>query len=203
MTALQTTQIIGAATAAAHVIGIAHAIHAVLKVRTSQGAIAWAISLATFPWIAMPLYWIFGRDTYSGYRHSRQQENRVIQGILVPAAAALDRCRAPLSPDLSFLARSVEPLIGLPCTGGNEVALLTEGQAAFDSMLEAIATAQKYVLIQFFIVEDGELASRFETVLTECVRRNVDVYFLYDEFGSRKLSKKYLHKLAAGAQNQQ
>jgi len=34
-------------------LGIMAAVHAVMNARTSQGAIAWAISLITFPWLAL------------------------------------------------------------------------------------------------------------------------------------------------------
>ena len=38
-----------------------------MNARTSQGAIAWAISLVTFPWLALALYAIFGRNKFNGY----------------------------------------------------------------------------------------------------------------------------------------
>ena len=48
-------------------LGIIAAVHAVMKARTSQGATAWAISLVTFPWLALVLYAIFGRNKFHGY----------------------------------------------------------------------------------------------------------------------------------------
>jgi cardiolipin synthase len=45
-------------------LGIIAAIHAIMNARTSQGAIAWGISLVTFPWIALVLYAIFGRNKF-------------------------------------------------------------------------------------------------------------------------------------------
>ena len=48
-------------------LGILTAVHAVMNARTSQGAIAWAISLVTFPWLALVLYAIFGRNKFNGY----------------------------------------------------------------------------------------------------------------------------------------
>ena len=58
-------------------LGIIAAIHAVMNARTSQGAIAWGISLVTFPWIALVLYTIFGRNKFKGYvllRNSKEKE---------------------------------------------------------------------------------------------------------------------------------
>ena len=37
-------------------LGIIAAVHAIMNARTSQGAIAWGISLVTFPWLALILY---------------------------------------------------------------------------------------------------------------------------------------------------
>jgi len=48
-------------------LDILTAVHAVMNARTSQGAIAWAISLVTFPWLALILYAIFGRNKFNGY----------------------------------------------------------------------------------------------------------------------------------------
>ena len=50
-----------------HILGLLSAIHAVASVRTPQGAIAWGVSLVTFPYLALPLYWVFGRDRFHGY----------------------------------------------------------------------------------------------------------------------------------------
>jgi len=51
--------LISAVVALIHTLGVLSAIHAVASVRTPQGAIAWAISLLTFPYLALPLYWIW------------------------------------------------------------------------------------------------------------------------------------------------
>ena len=56
-------------------LGIAAAVHAVMYARTSQGAIAWAISLITFPWAALALYAIFGRNKFHGYVLLRTAKN--------------------------------------------------------------------------------------------------------------------------------
>jgi cardiolipin synthase len=42
--------------------GFFAAIHAVMNAKTSQGAIAWGISLVTFPFLALPLYAVLGRQ---------------------------------------------------------------------------------------------------------------------------------------------
>src|SRR5207253_7381402 len=48
-------------------LGILSAIRAVMDARTAQGAIAWAIALIAFPYLALPLFWIFGKRKFEGY----------------------------------------------------------------------------------------------------------------------------------------
>ena len=67
MTVGQEFTLIGVFVAAAHITGALTSINAIMYVRTAQGAIAWAISLVTIPYPALPLYWIFGRRKFSGY----------------------------------------------------------------------------------------------------------------------------------------
>jgi hypothetical protein len=35
-----------------------------MTTRTAQGAIAWAVSLNTFPYLAVPAHWVFGRRNF-------------------------------------------------------------------------------------------------------------------------------------------
>ena len=53
--------------AAIQLLGILSAIRAVMDARTPQGAIAWAIALIAFPYLALPLFWIFGKRKFVGY----------------------------------------------------------------------------------------------------------------------------------------
>ena len=44
--------------AAFYLIGVLHILHALMHTRTSQGTIAWVVSLLSVPFIAIPLYWL-------------------------------------------------------------------------------------------------------------------------------------------------
>ena len=50
-----------------HFLGLLSAFHAVLHARTASGAIAWSITLVTFPYLGVPLYWILSRERFYGY----------------------------------------------------------------------------------------------------------------------------------------
>ena len=64
-----------------HVLGFLSSIDAVMSTRTSQGAIAWAVVLNTFPYVAVPAYWILGRSKFQGYVTARQEGDFEIRGL--------------------------------------------------------------------------------------------------------------------------
>ena len=57
-----------------HIGGFMASIHAVVSVRTPQGAIAWAVSLNTFPYVSLPAYLVFGRTRFKGYVAARRDD---------------------------------------------------------------------------------------------------------------------------------
>ena len=59
-----------------HLIGAASAARALFTARSSQGAMAWVMAMITFPYLAVPLYWIFGRNRFEGYVASRRAGDR-------------------------------------------------------------------------------------------------------------------------------
>ena len=55
-----------------HILGAISSVHAIMSTRTAQGAVAWVVSLNTFPYIAVPAYWVLGRNKFQGYVTARQ-----------------------------------------------------------------------------------------------------------------------------------
>ena len=78
---------------------------------------------------------------------------------------------------------------------GNKLTLLKNGQITFESIFKAIENAEKFIHIQYYIFEDGELADRFLSLLQRKTKAGVEVRFLYDDLGSKTLSNKYLNLL--------
>ena len=63
----QRNGVIAAVVVAFYVAGFILAGHAVMTTRTAQGAIAWSVSLVSFPFVAVPAYLVFGRSKFEGF----------------------------------------------------------------------------------------------------------------------------------------
>lgn len=175
-----------------YAIGFLHVIHALMHVRTSQGTIAWIVSLATFPLFAIPLYWIAGRRRFEGYVKGRRGEDRNLRKLATEMHQRLRDYELPVE---DAFARGAEMLGGLPFTRGNELKLLIDGQETYKEVFGAIAKARDYVLVNFYIVNNDRVGNRFKDALIERAKAGVRVYFLFDEMGSNKLSRHFLREL--------
>jgi cardiolipin synthase len=177
-----------------HALGIVTAVHAVMKTRTSQGAIAWAFALVTLPYGALPFYWVFGRDRFMGYVKARQKEGAQIDGLR--AALAQKSLDVALLPSGDPVVYGVfDRLAQAPFVAGNTARLLVDGNATFDAIFAGIDAAKSYVLVQFFIVHDDQIGKQLQARLIAKARQGVKVFFLYDEIGSHALPKRYLREL--------
>ena len=186
----------------AHVLGFVSSIDAVWNTRTSQGAIAWAVALNTFPYVTVPAYWVLGRSRFQGYVTARQGEDSEIRYVATDARGLVEPYVVSHS-EVNYVeaARAAVRLAEIPILRGNEVELLIDGEATFGSILEGIDRAQDYILFQFFIVKHDDLGTKVKEHLLAKLRQGVKVYFLYDEVGSKDLSKEYKEELrAAGAE---
>lgn len=185
--------------AAVQLLGLITSVFALLSTRTSQGTIAWVVTLIAFPWLGVPAYLIFGRTRFNGYISARVEDEKDFRRKLGVIRQDITPFLSP-QPQQHEKLKAFEVLAKLPFTQGNNVTLLINGQSTFGDIFSGIRKANDYILIQFYIIRDDELGLQLWNHLTEAIQRGVRVYFLYDEIGSYALSEQYLDSLAeAGA----
>ena len=176
------------------ILGIVSAIRAVMEARTPQGSIAWAIALIGFPYVALPLFWIFGQRKFVGYVIERRGALSQASPIAKQAYQALTErgllVRTDHARELPF-----ERLAKMPFTTGNDAEVLIDGEATFASIFAGIEKARDYVLVQFYILRDDRIGRELQERLLERVRAGVRVYILYDEIGSHQLPRRYIRQM--------
>lgn len=183
-----------------YAFGLLSAAHAILNSRTTSGAIAWSISLVTFPYVTLPLYWVLSREKFHGYvkllrahtlSHHRYRE---VEAFL----ENLDDYRCT-DEDGPHEMRVLEQLAHLPFTTGNKAELLIDGEATFNSMFEAIDQAEDYILVLFYIIASDDIGDQLKRRLVAKVDQGVRVYVLYDELGCISfMSQAYADELIQG-----
>jgi cardiolipin synthase len=180
-----------------HLLGIISAIEALYRSRSSQGAIAWCLFLVIFPYAGLPLYWIFGRSKFRGYRERLARVVQHQQGGLQWYREQVNRHAASVHEALSEEVNTFARISGRRFVGGNQAELLIDGTATFQSIFQAIDDAKVFVLVEFFIIKHDALGVLLQQKLMAAAQRGVKVFVLYDEIGCHKLSSHYRHTLVS------
>ncbi len=160
-----------------HLLGAGAAFHVLMWGRTSQGTIAWILSLIVLPYVALPLYLILGGHKFRAYLDARRSHKAVlharVHGLLLDEAK-----RAPVT-GLSADLMALQALGGMAFTRGNDASLLINGDATFAAIFAGIDAAERYVLVQFFIIRDDGIGRELQRRLIARARAGVAVYLLF------------------------
>ena len=176
------------------ILGILAAVHAVMHVRTSQGAAAWAIALVTLPFITLGLYAVFGRSKFQGYVNMRNRQDAAIHHLSDTLQAEAEN-KNLTQKSVSKANAALIKLAGMPILGFNQSRLLINGRETFDHLFKDMATARSYILVQFYIVTDDHLGRRLKNHLIRKAQDGVSIFFLYDKIGSYQLPGSYLREM--------
>ncbi len=174
---------------AAYALALGCGLHSVMANRTAQGTLAWLLALFALPYVAVPLYVVFGRKRYHAYASSmkRAQER-------VKRDAAVERFLTYEGDGPSHAARRLEvasALSGSPYTTGNRIDLLEDGYETFEEIFRAIDRAEAYVLVQFYIFRDDPVGRDLLAKLDAAGRRGAKCFLLYDEIGCISTPRRY------------
>ncbi len=181
-------EVIAAGIVLLYVLAVVSTIEAIMQARTSQGAIAWSISLLSLPPLAVPLYLVFGRNKFDGYLEKREAIEQQSRTLVETTSRSLADHIIPTDGAPAYYA-SLLALARIPATTDNDVELLIDGAETFASILSGLQAARQSILLQSYIIRDDELGRRVARVLQDRAKAGVSVYLLYDEIGSRGFHK--------------
>ncbi|MCK7611582.1 cardiolipin synthase [Roseibium sediminicola] len=164
------------------------AVREVMNSRTSQGSVAWLLSLFFMPYVTVPLYFVFGWRSFTDYARIQATLGRAERARRADELGLTDHDETRDWPVLSRVA-------GVPFLAGNKVELLIDGDATFSAIKQAIARAQHVIFFQFFAIHDDALGREMADALIVRAKEGLDVYLLYDDVGSHSLSGDFIRRL--------
>jgi len=144
----------------------------------------WTILLLLFPVGGIIIYLTFGNVKMSK-KHMRkfrsiyreENDNYYFQDKIMSEISLL-------SEKASGQAHYLKKESALPVLNNTETVFLPSGEKFFESLLEEIGKAEKYIFMEYFIVEEGKMWNSVHSLLLTKISEGVDVYFMYDDVGS-------------------
>jgi cardiolipin synthase len=88
----------------------------------------------------------------------------------------------------------------LPLFPVEDVKLLVNGEEKFPEVFEVLEKAKHHIHIEYYIYANDEIGNKVKDILIRKAKEGVEVRFIYDDFGSRRLGKMEKELRAAGAE---
>jgi len=193
-----TVALVGLAVAAAGLSIRIAALGIIPANRKPATGMAWLLAVLLSPLLGLIAFALFGRTRLEKRRYARQQEahHRILEAARNAPSLAEDGGQPPY---VASVARLNHRLGALPLQSDNDVELFEDYQASIAAMTEAIANAEHFVNVEFYITAWDEMTEPLFAALVAATERGVTVRLLFDHLGSRGIPgyKDMLTKLEA------
>lgn len=170
------------------VLAIFASAHAILNKRDVRAAAAWTGVIWLVPVLGSVLYALLGvnriRRRASELRKLGVEIDYLPRDTFTDWQVVAGELSEPHG-HLQTLARVVGRATGRPLLGGNRLAPLVNGDAAYPEMLQAIERAERSIALCTYIFDHDEVGVEFSRALGEAVDRGVEVRVLIDAVGAR------------------
>ena len=154
----------------------------ILNSRMDNSAkITWMVTIAILPVVGVPLFFYvksnFGHNALQKRAASLTKEARGLQPQPLAAAEALEEA----DPGAASLARYLHGRGGgFPVYQNTEVTYFPGGEAKFAELLRQLEKAERYIFLEYFIIDEGLMWGRILEVLARKAAEGVDVRVMYD-----------------------
>ncbi len=184
-----------------YIIGVVLFIIKILfDIDSGPKASAYILLVVLLPILGMVIYLFFGHNQHKKKLYSQKigleesQRDFVLNHLYHFNEENINRF-VKKYPHFSGMANMVFKDVLSPVTGLNEVILLTNGEKKFPQLIADLKNAKHHIHFEYYIYENDEIGNRIADLLIEKAKEGVEVRFVYDDFGSRKIRKGLVRKL--------
>ena len=139
--------------------------------------LVWILIIMLFPIIGTLLFIIFQKNKYES-RLLKNINKNIKEGkkYLVQD----EKIKAELDGQLKY----ISDFTGFPVSKNNEVKYYPLGDDVYPVMLEELKKAEKFIFMEYFIINKGKMWQGILDILVEKAKQGIDVRVLYDDMGS-------------------
>ncbi|MFC4221063.1 cardiolipin synthase [Flagellimonas marina] len=156
--------------------------------RRPSRSIGWVLAIIVLPIIGVVLYYLFGvnRRKFKFFKTKEfEQRKRFSYGN----APSSDHFPADFGSDMrkKRMNQLIKANSNTVATSGNAIRVLQDGGETFNTLFKAMEEAEKFIHVQYYILERGTLFDKMLELFKRKIAEGVEVRIIYDSFGSYTL----------------
>ncbi len=171
-----------------------------LERKNATSTWAWLMVLFFIPVVGFVLYLIFGRTLTKQRIFTWDTKSRL--GVEKAVKSQLEILEADRIPYKEDVLRQYKELYYMHLKNSdaiysqnNKVDLFIDGKQKFTQLIKDLEEAKNHIHLLYYIIRHDQLGTKIANVLIKKAKEGVDVRLLYDDMGSRSLSRSYIRRL--------
>ena len=145
--------------------------------------IAWIVPVMIFPIFGGLFYLLYGGNKLS----TREKLKMVIQNIEMTNSLKQNDEIIKKIGDKSIYAKNQSEYIlnyaKCPVYNNTETTYFKIGEEKFEALLRELKKAEKFIFLEYFIIQEGKMFNSILEILEEKAKQGVDVRLIYDDVG--------------------
>ncbi len=183
LTGAQLTAIIAGAVILFDIVVRVIAVIVVPRNRRPTAGMAWLLAIFFIPILGILLFWLIGNPKLPKRRQEKQAE---VDEFIRESTHGIERVSDSSTWPSWFdgIVRLNRTLGAMPLIGSNSASLIGDYEGSIAAMTDAIARAERYVHVEFYIFSYDRTTAPFFDALGAAVARGVEVRVLLDHVAS-------------------
>lgn len=152
--------------------------------------VAWIIPMLVLPFFGWILYLVFGRRKITAKARERYMETVINSKNLLENDAEILKEIGELSESALRQCNYMKKTSQTNVFKNTETEFFKSGEDFFEQYKEELRKAEKFIFIEYFIIDKGNLWDEIKEILIRKVIEGVDVRVMYDDLGTINLLEK-------------
>ncbi|EAQ41030.1 cardiolipin synthase [Polaribacter sp. MED152] len=159
-------------------------------------SLSWILITFFFPFLGVFAFILFGinrrKIKFFELKETKKRKNFIAKSFETKDDANLDVLKNIKQKKISQL---IYNTTNISAEEKNNVTLLKNGEETFEALYEALRNAKKFIHLQYYIIENGEVLSKMLKIIEEKRKEGIEIRILYDTIGSYYLKNKTKNRL--------
>ncbi|MCK0161572.1 cardiolipin synthase [Muricauda sp. F6463D] len=156
--------------------------------RRPSRSVSWVLVIITLPILGAVLYYLFGMNRRK-FKFFNTKEFEKRNKYTYPKNSIQEKFGVHFETDTQKekLNRLIEANSNTTAKSGNHITVLQDGGETFNMLFKSMEEAQKFIHVQYYILEQGDLLDKMLELFERKIKQGVEIRIIYDSLGSYQL----------------
>jgi len=160
-------------------------IHIINKKDNPSYKIAWIVPVLSIPILGITTYYIFSGNRLTNRKKKKMQNiTETMKDVLDIENNVTTALFASEHPEVANQVKYINDYAYSPPYQNTYTKYFSAGEAMFASLIAELEKAEKYIFLEYFIIQEGYMWKKILAILERKANEGIDVRIIYDDMGT-------------------